>query len=62
MELQERHLQSFIALYKKEFGKELTMNEAQEKALSLLRFVSLCIKPLENKKISAINNKSNTSI
>jgi hypothetical protein len=47
MELQERHLQSFIALYRKEFGKELTMSEAQEKALSLLRFVSLCITPIE---------------
>jgi len=47
MELQERHLHSFIALYKKEFGKELTMAEAQEKALSLLRFVSLCFTPIE---------------
>lgn len=47
MELQERHLQSFIALYKHEFGKDLTMEEAQEKALSVLRFVSLCLTPIE---------------
>jgi hypothetical protein len=47
MELQERHLLSFIALYKKEFGKDITMAEAQEKALSVLRFVSLCLTPID---------------
>lgn len=62
MEISEAQLHSFIALYKREFGRELTLTEAQPKALCLLHFASLCISPLEKIEESDINEVSNTSV
>ena len=47
MEISEKQLQSFIILSKKELGISLTPVEAQEKALSLLRFLSISVIPFE---------------
>lgn len=50
MELTEAQLHSFIDLYQKELGITLSKDQAHEKALSLLYFVSLCMQPLEKIK------------
>jgi hypothetical protein len=54
VELSEAQLQSFIVLYENEFGITLTLAEAQEQAISLLYFVSLCINPLAKNTTSDI--------
>ena len=43
MEISEVQLQKFIDLYKMKFNITLTPAEAQQKALSLLRFLSFSI-------------------
>jgi hypothetical protein len=52
VELSEAQLESFIALYEKKFGIALTKSEAQQKALRLLQYVLLCVKPL-----AKVNNR-----
>jgi len=47
MEITEAQLQSFIELYKKELHISLTPGEAQQKALSLLRFLALSVIPFQ---------------
>ena len=47
MEISEAQLQSFIMLYKKEFGITLSPVEAQTSASSLLRLLAISIPPLE---------------
>ena len=43
MQITETQLQSFIGLYKKEFNISLSPIEAQQKALSLLRFLEISV-------------------
>jgi hypothetical protein len=45
MEITQTQLQSFIELYKKELDISLTPVEAQQKALSLLRFLAISVTP-----------------
>lgn len=47
MEISTEQLQSFITLYKNGLGVTLTPAEAQQKALSLLRFLAISVTPLE---------------
>ena len=49
MQITDEQLGEFIALYKQEFGEELTGVEAQQSLLSLLRLMSVSVSPLENK-------------
>ena len=58
MEITQTQLQRFIVLYKKELGISLTPVEAQQKALSLLRFLAVSITPLENIKRGDMIEKS----
>lgn len=62
MELSEAQLQSFIELYKNELGMDITIAEAQERATSLLYFVSLCMKPVAKNTQSAINDMSDVNL
>jgi len=55
VELTETQLQSFTELYQHEFGIVLSKADAQQKALSLLSFVSLCVPPLEKSGQDDIN-------
>jgi hypothetical protein len=47
MEITQTQLQSFIELYKKELDISLTPVEAQQKALSLLRFLAISVTPFD---------------
>lgn len=47
MQITEAQLQIFIELYKTEFNISLTPVEAQQKALSLLRFLSISVIPFD---------------
>ena len=47
MDITNAQLQSFIELYNKELNISLTPVEAQQKALSLLRFLAISVTPLE---------------
>ena len=44
--LSDKDLQSFIEIYKNRFGKEISPEEAREKANTLLRMVELIYKPM----------------
>ena len=59
MEIKEYRLQAFIELYKQEFGITLTKSEAQEKALLLLDYVQLCLKPFAKIEEDEIINMRN---
>ena len=43
MQLQDRHIDEFIALYKKHYGVVLERSVALEKGLKLCRFVELVV-------------------
>ena len=47
MQITESQLQRFIDIYKKEFNICLSPNEAQQAALSLLRFMALTVIPFK---------------
>ena len=47
MQISKRQLLSFIELYKKEFNISLSPVEAQENALSLLRFLAISVIPID---------------
>lgn len=51
MQITETQLQRFIELYKKEFNKTLPPVVAQEKALSLLRFLAISVIPFDISKV-----------
>ena len=44
--LADKDIKSFMEIYKNRFGKELSREEAFEKATSLLRMVELIYKPM----------------
>lgn len=48
MQITEAQLQSFIELYKKELNITLSPAQAQEKALSLLRFLAISVIPFDS--------------
>ena len=50
MKFTDKQLDSFIALYKKEFGDELSKGEALEKATSLVSMVKLTYVPMAEKE------------
>ena len=50
MQISEAQLQSFIDLYKKELNISLTEVEAQQKALSLIRFLAISVIPFDINK------------
>ncbi len=50
MKFTERELDNFIALYKQEFGDNLTRNQAQQKATSLVSIVKLTYVPMTKKE------------
>ena len=52
MKFTEQELDSFIALYKKEFGDELSRAEAQQKATSLVSMVKLTYIPMTEKQFA----------
>lgn len=47
MQISETQLQSFIELYKKVFNITLSPAVAQQKALSLLRFLAISVIPFD---------------
>ena len=50
MHISEAQLESFIDLYKKELNVSLTPVEAQQKALSLIRFLAISVVPFDINK------------
>jgi hypothetical protein len=68
MQITDEQLQSFIEIYKNEFDILLTTVDAQQKALSLLRFLAVSVIPFdticEADKIglSDLGNTNNTQI
>lgn len=61
MQITEQQLQRFIDIYKKEFNICLSPIEAQQAALSLLRFMALSIIPfkkIEDYDIVAVSDLS----
>lgn len=52
MNFTEQELNSFIALYKKEFGDELSRAEAQQKATALVSIVKLTYVPMTEKEFN----------
>jgi uncharacterized protein YlxP (DUF503 family) len=47
MQVTEEQLQSFIELYKNEFNISISPVDAQQKALSLLRFLAISVIPFD---------------
>jgi hypothetical protein len=46
MQLSTEHINSFRNLYREKFGIDLTVQQAQEQALKLIRLVQLTYKPI----------------
>lgn len=66
MHLSNEHILQFQTLYKECFGKEISMEEAHEKGLKLLRLVQLTYEPMTKeeflqvrKEIETIQNRIN---
>ena len=55
--LEEERIIEFQALYKKHFGKELTKEEAMEKADELIRTVKLLYKPITEKELIKLEKR-----
>ncbi len=47
--LSKKAIDEFKAIYKKEFGQEISDAEAQEKGMKLLRFFKIIYKPIPKK-------------
>lgn len=54
MTLSDEHVASFQALYAKRFGKEISKEDAREKAAKLLRLMSLVYRPMTKAEFEAI--------
>ncbi len=52
MKITEDQIISFQKLYKEELGIEITQVEAQEKALTLLRYLAISVIPLDDEPVS----------
>jgi CRISPR/Cas system CMR-associated protein Cmr3 (group 5 of RAMP superfamily) len=52
MKITEDQIISFQKLYKKELGIGITTVEAQEKALSLLRYLAISVIPIDDEPVS----------
>lgn len=50
MQITETQLQRFIELYRKELNISLSPVEAQQKAISLLRFLEISVTPFDIKE------------
>lgn len=46
MQFTDAQLNSFIALYEKEFGKKISRDEAEKQAFALVSLVSMTYKPM----------------
>ncbi|MDN3581882.1 hypothetical protein [Mucilaginibacter flavus] len=61
MQIKEDRLQQFIELYEREFGVQLSISEATEKATRLLQYVYMCLKPLAKVSEDDITDMPNVS-
>ncbi|OHB06428.1 MAG: hypothetical protein A3B16_02330 [Candidatus Zambryskibacteria bacterium RIFCSPLOWO2_01_FULL_45_43] len=55
--LSQEQIDSFKKLYKKEFGKDLTDEEALEQATKLTRLVRLVYKPITKKEYAEYHKR-----
>jgi hypothetical protein len=55
--LSETQVQSFQALYKKSFGKDITREEAYEKGVKLLRLVELTYRPITQQEYDELQKR-----
>jgi len=51
MKFTDEQLNSFIALYKQEFGEKINHAEAQKQAIALISLVKLTYKPMSRKDL-----------
>ena len=52
--ISKEHLEKFKEIYKKEFGKEISDEDALEQGTKLLRLVELIYKPMTVKEYGAL--------
>lgn len=55
--ISKERLDEFKRIYKKEFGEEISDQEALEKATKLLRMVELIYKPITKKEYDAFQKR-----
>lgn len=55
--LQNKDIRSFMELYKQHFGKEISREEAFEKATSLFRMVELVYKPMTEQEYKNLQKR-----
>lgn len=59
--ISKEHLEKFKEIYKKEFGKEISDEDALEQATKLLRLVEIIYKPMTQAEHDKFENKSANS-
>ena len=57
--LSDEQVASFQALYKKQFGREITKDEALEKGTQLVRMMQLVYKPMTQEEYEKVKKRRN---
>lgn len=57
MQISDRELDEFRRIYKKEFGEDISREEAREKGSSLLRLVKAVYKPITQKQVDDLKER-----
>lgn len=57
MHLSNEHILEFQVLYKEQFGKDISKEEAHEKGIRLLRLVQLIYKPMTKEEFMQIQKE-----
>ena len=61
MQLSDKDLASFQALYKKQFGKDISKAEALEQGTKLLQLMKLVYKPMTQAELDAVKARKKKS-
>ena len=62
MQLSNEHITQFQTIYKKNFGKDISKEEALEKALKLVRLMEIIFQPYSKQQIQTILKETNKTL
>lgn len=57
MQLEAKHIASFQMLYKRQFGVEISTEQAREKGIKLLRLMQLSYKPITQEQLTQVQER-----
>lgn len=57
MSISEKHIKEYQALYKKEFGRDVSYNEADKQLSNLVNLLKIIYKPIKKKDFERFSRK-----